>query len=261
VSRPPVDESLKLSWDEIAPLWLENEQRDRLERDKRNGAEKFVFNDKEKERLEALGDIVKNLAETPKHDKIGDTNGSPLGRDIPRSEPLPYLPSSPLGLSVNTAPERVYFDMISAPLPPLNREMLTENLNSIKSLDFVMKNNSENDNEEAIDSKFKHIRTNLQDDDSSFNSSPSRPVWQQDKSSRACSKCKVVFTLLRRRHHCRQCGKIYCSNCCHDKVDLPHLGYTKPQLICAECMNDDPPPTNGYSLQNKNKQSVVPLFQ
>jgi hypothetical protein len=39
------------------------------------------------------------------------------------------------------------------------------------------------------------------------------PRWQPDSSTSTCALCSSVFTLLRRRHHCRTCGHIICSSC------------------------------------------------
>lgn len=36
----------------------------------------------------------------------------------------------------------------------------------------------------------------------------SRPEWVPDSTCSHCSACRAPFTLLRRRHHCRSCGKV-----------------------------------------------------
>lgn len=38
------------------------------------------------------------------------------------------------------------------------------------------------------------------------------PVWEPEQP--ACSRCGHTFGLLRRRHHCRNCGGCVCSTCC-----------------------------------------------
>ncbi|KNC56444.1 WD repeat and FYVE domain-containing protein 3 [Thecamonas trahens ATCC 50062] len=48
----------------------------------------------------------------------------------------------------------------------------------------------------------------------------SSDYWVKDESVKACTACALTFTLLERRHHCRQCGRIFCSACSSNKVPL-----------------------------------------
>jgi len=38
--------------------------------------------------------------------------------------------------------------------------------------------------------------------------------WIEDSDVNACKKCNEPFSLWIRRHHCRNCGQIFCYNCC-----------------------------------------------
>ncbi|KRZ73923.1 Rabenosyn-5, partial [Trichinella papuae] len=38
--------------------------------------------------------------------------------------------------------------------------------------------------------------------------------WISNDDVKQCQFCEVKFSLTRRRHHCRLCGKILCSDCC-----------------------------------------------
>jgi hypothetical protein len=67
-----------------------------------------------------------------------------------------------------------------------------------------------------------------------FFKSLSRPVWD-DKSSLFCKICAREFTFFRRQHHCRNCGKVVCSNHGSQKVDLKFMGYSKDQRVCSAC--------------------------
>ena len=42
--------------------------------------------------------------------------------------------------------------------------------------------------------------------------------WLADDSAQVCPLCSQKFTQIRRKHHCRQCGKVLCSKCCNEKV-------------------------------------------
>ena len=35
--------------------------------------------------------------------------------------------------------------------------------------------------------------------------------WIKDEGAESCSQCQVRFTLTERRHHCRDCGKLFCA--------------------------------------------------
>ncbi|MGH0180523.1 UNVERIFIED_CONTAM: hypothetical protein FKN15_004471 [Acipenser sinensis] len=47
------------------------------------------------------------------------------------------------------------------------------------------------------------------------------PVWVPDSACNRCSACEIPFTLLRRRHHCRSCGKIFCARCSPHETPIP----------------------------------------
>lgn len=61
------------------------------------------------------------------------------------------------------------------------------------------------------------------------------PVWIPDIQSNSCSQCKEKFTLIRRRHHCRNCGKLFCGHCAKNFIPLPHFGYNLPVRVCSSC--------------------------
>jgi hypothetical protein len=46
--------------------------------------------------------------------------------------------------------------------------------------------------------------------------------WVADASDTKCFNCRTEFTLLCRRHHCRHCGRLFCSVCSNYSVVLPH---------------------------------------
>jgi len=60
----------------------------------------------------------------------------------------------------------------------------------------------------------------------------SAPVWVPDSEVKSCTICAKKFTITFRRHHCRQCGEIICSDCWTHKRDLAGQGKVR---ICDEC--------------------------
>ncbi|EFX86696.1 hypothetical protein DAPPUDRAFT_312971 [Daphnia pulex] len=61
------------------------------------------------------------------------------------------------------------------------------------------------------------------------------PAWIPDESAPHCMSCQSVFTVVRRRHHCRNCGKVFCGKCSANAVPLPRYGHVKPVRVCNRC--------------------------
>lgn len=59
--------------------------------------------------------------------------------------------------------------------------------------------------------------------------------WVADDEVTYCVLCNNKFNQLRRKHHCRQCGRILCNKCCKEKVPLPQLGVEEPEKVCESC--------------------------
>lgn len=61
------------------------------------------------------------------------------------------------------------------------------------------------------------------------------PPWLPDEAAPTCMSCKATFTVFRRRHHCRNCGKVFCARCSANSVPLPRYGQLKPVRVCNRC--------------------------
>ncbi|XP_012720024.2 lateral signaling target protein 2 homolog isoform X1 [Fundulus heteroclitus] len=61
------------------------------------------------------------------------------------------------------------------------------------------------------------------------------PDWVPDDACNSCITCKAPFTVIRRKHHCRSCGKIFCSRCSSHSAPLPRYGQVKPVRVCTHC--------------------------
>ncbi len=48
-------------------------------------------------------------------------------------------------------------------------------------------------------------------------------IWIPSKNISKCFKCKSSFSIINRKHHCRMCGRIFCSNCADEWGVIPSL--------------------------------------
>lgn len=68
-----------------------------------------------------------------------------------------------------------------------------------------------------------------------------RPFWVPDNEALSCMRCDTKFTVIKRRHHCRACGKVLCNNCCNMKAKLAYLDFQEDRvcLVCYEILSSD----------------------
>lgn len=62
------------------------------------------------------------------------------------------------------------------------------------------------------------------------------PVWQPDADVSQCPVCKADFTFFFRKHHCRKCGRVVCSNCSPHRITIP-----RQYIVQAPTMIGDDP--------------------
>lgn len=60
-------------------------------------------------------------------------------------------------------------------------------------------------------------------------------AWVSDDATRECMDCKKAFTFSVRKHHCRNCGGIFCHQCSAKKFAILSSGSTKPLRVCNKC--------------------------
>eukprot|EP00064_Thunnus_orientalis_P012109 superscaffoldBa00001817_g12143 len=58
-------------------------------------------------------------------------------------------------------------------------------------------------------------------------------AWLKDDEATQCKQCQKEFSISRRKHHCRNCGDIYCNNCSGNELALP--SYPRPVRVCDMC--------------------------
>ena len=61
--------------------------------------------------------------------------------------------------------------------------------------------------------------------------------WVNDADVNCCLSCDTAFSMMLRRHHCRQCGFIFCNQCTRERVVLDRrFGYQNtPVRRCTLC--------------------------
>ncbi|OQR84290.1 hypothetical protein ACHHYP_13568 [Achlya hypogyna] len=59
------------------------------------------------------------------------------------------------------------------------------------------------------------------------------PVIVPDAARMDCTHCHLKFGVLRRRHHCRLCGGLFCGECTDNKIMIPTL--ETRQSVCRRC--------------------------
>jgi hypothetical protein len=65
-------------------------------------------------------------------------------------------------------------------------------------------------------------------------------VQVPDSLRPTCPSCRGVFTTLKRRHHCRLCGDVFCDGCSSGRAVLPLEGeeFNKSVRVCDWCLGD-----------------------
>ncbi|CAH8870765.1 unnamed protein product [Trichobilharzia szidati] len=75
------------------------------------------------------------------------------------------------------------------------------------------------------------------------------PSW---KEGNACHRCKSAFTTFRRKHHCRNCGQVFCGECTTSRAILPKYGIEKEVRVCDLCFETiNRPSTASNNLEDK----------
>uniref|UniRef100_A0A673C9R6 phosphatidylinositol-3,5-bisphosphate 3-phosphatase n=1 Tax=Sphaeramia orbicularis TaxID=375764 RepID=A0A673C9R6_9TELE len=59
--------------------------------------------------------------------------------------------------------------------------------------------------------------------------------WYPDHLAAHCYGCESRFWLATRKHHCRNCGNVFCSSCCDQKIPVPSQQLFEPSRVCKNC--------------------------
>jgi hypothetical protein len=72
-------------------------------------------------------------------------------------------------------------------------------------------------------------------------------VWKSNSSATHCLICEVIFSLFKRKHHCRYCGEIICDECSLNRIQIyKSQGAVR---ICDQCVSIQ---FNRDTYNNKN---------
>ncbi|XP_071108372.1 hepatocyte growth factor-regulated tyrosine kinase substrate-like isoform X1 [Haliotis cracherodii] len=66
------------------------------------------------------------------------------------------------------------------------------------------------------------------------------PEW---KDSDVCTRCRVAFGMVQRKHHCRNCGEVFCSKCSSKSSIIPRFGIEREVRVCDACFDKLNKPT------------------
>nr|CAG4641661.1 EOG090X05AE [Eurycercus lamellatus] len=58
------------------------------------------------------------------------------------------------------------------------------------------------------------------------------PNWSDGED---CHRCRVQFSVIVRKHHCRACGQVFCGKCTPRSCTLPKFGIEKEVRVCEDC--------------------------
>ncbi|CAL0303505.1 unnamed protein product [Lupinus luteus] len=80
--------------------------------------------------------------------------------------------------------------------------------------------------------------------------------WVPDEAVSKCTGCGSDFGAFNRRHHCRNCGDIFCDKCTHGRIALTAEENAQPVRVCDRCMAEVT-----QRLINAKESSSKPVVQ
>ncbi|CAD5116306.1 DgyrCDS5212 [Dimorphilus gyrociliatus] len=109
-------------------------------------------------------------------------------------------------------------------------------------------------NSECVQRDFVKLSQSLQIELERERAKQTEVRWQNEEDIDECNKCKTTFTVTRRKHHCRHCGRIFCADCVSNTVlSGPQR---RPAKVCQVCHTMLVPEAKPYFSQDLPEQST-----
>ncbi|CAF1066090.1 unnamed protein product [Rotaria sp. Silwood1] len=84
--------------------------------------------------------------------------------------------------------------------------------------------------------------------------------WMPDFNVHTCHSCHTKFQQwpISRKHHCRNCGNVFCNSCANYYKSIPSLNLTRPVRVCRDCFPklDD---INNHTTIEQTTKSASPM--
>ncbi|XP_075152185.1 hepatocyte growth factor regulated tyrosine kinase substrate isoform X2 [Haematobia irritans] len=79
------------------------------------------------------------------------------------------------------------------------------------------------------------------------------PAWADGLT---CHRCRDDFTLTNRKHHCRNCGQVFCGQCSSKSCPLPKFGIEKDVRVCDGCYAQLQRPTSAKATVRSGESDL-----
>lgn len=99
------------------------------------------------------------------------------------------------------------------------------------------------ENSEAVQRDFVKLSQSLQIQLEKIRQAETEVRWQHEDDVDECNNCRQAFSVTKRKHHCRHCGKIFCADCnAKNVMSGPNMRSSKVCDVCHTILVKDATP-------------------